>query len=187
MSLINKEIIDKKNMTSLLLPTDADKMCAADRDKLAAINDKAEELESKCETKSGEVITLRLKLRENDYKLNDLEKRKNIIEENNNKLLNSSEKLSKLKQVYDAEELEELLKKIEKTYKNMLNASSEAEKKLVEIDRQLKALELGRVVNESAALSEVLEYIRRYHSNTAVSGAQYLAELPEESRFELVK
>ncbi len=186
-ALINKEIIDKKNMTSLLLPTDADKMCATDRDKLAAINDKAEELESKCETKSGEVITLRLKLRENDYKLNDLEKRKNIIEENNNKLLNSSEKLSKLKQVYDAEELEELLKKIEKTYKNMLNASSEAEKKLVEIDRQLKALELGRVVNESAALSEVLEYIRRYHSNTAVSGAQYLAELPEETRFELVK
>ena len=173
-ALINKEIIDKKNMTSLLLPTDADKMCATDRDKLAAINDKAEELESKCETKSGEVITLRLKLRENDYKLNDLEKRKNIIEENNNKLLNSSEKLSKLKQVYDAEELEELLKKIEKTYKNMLNASSEAEKKLVEIDRQLKSLELGRVVNESAALSEVLEYIRRYHSNTAVSGAQYL-------------
>ena len=186
-ALINKEIIDKKNMTSLLLPTDADKMCAADRDKLAAINDKAEELESKFETKSGEVITLRLKLRENDYKLNDLEKRKNIIEENNNKLLNSSEKLSKLKQVYDAEELEELLKKIEKTYKNMLNASSEAEKKLVEIDRQLKALELGRVVNESATLSEVLEYIRRYHSSTAVSGAQYLAELPEETRFELVK
>ena len=43
-ALINKEIIDKKNMTSLLLPTDADKMCAADRDKLSAINDKAEEL-----------------------------------------------------------------------------------------------------------------------------------------------
>ena len=33
----------------------------------------------------------------------------------------------------------------------------------------------------------MLEYIRRYHSNTAVSGAQYLAELPEETRFELVK
>lgn len=187
LDLINSKIVEKKNTTSLLLPNDASKLLEEDKEKLVITDGKIAELEERSEQKSGEIIGLKLKLREYDYKLGELDKRRKELEENDSILLNDFEKLSKLKQVYEAEELDELVRKIEKTYRNMLKSVFETEKQMSRAEKRIKALESGKTISESDCVETMLEYIRRYHSDNAVSGAEYLAGLPEKKKVELVK
>ena len=184
---INVKIADKKNKTSLLLPTDAGRLLSEEKENLSLLAAELEELKKKSENSNSVVLNQQLKLQEENYRLVSLEDKKAVIEVNSNRLLNSAEKLSKLKQVYQAEDLDKLSDKIEKTYRRMVAGLNKAGQVIAAKEDEIKALELGKPVVESGELLEVLDYIKRYHSKDAVSGSQYLSELPEETRINMVK
>lgn len=184
---LNNKISEKKNNTSLLLPSEANKQLKKMEEICIENESQLYEAEGRLKDSIENINVLKLNLQKENYNLDTLENRKKTIEENSNKLLNSSEKLTKLKQVYQEEDLVKLKEKIEKTYRSMVSALDEAGKNIKNKEKLIKSLEENKPVIESEELEKVLEYIRRYHSKDAVSGAEYIANMSEDVKIEFVK
>ena len=184
---LNKEINSLKNEVSLLLPTQAYSELKIKKNALNKCEDKKTELIEKIENISDLEIDLKVEAQKCSIELSELTKNKIELESRSKKLLNSSDKLNKLKEVYQESDDSKLCEKIEKAYKNMIVRLEKEKQEISFVKEQIECLiENKRAIN-SKNVNEVLEYIIRYHTKNVVSGEEYLSKLEENLRITAIR
>ena len=187
LSAIDKEIAKLKSDVSLLLPTDAGRLFKRNSERIEELENIIEEKRADKKATDDDIISLQLDIQQKKYELAGLLKEKDNICEQNSNVLNDYEKMSKIKEVYGENDISKLVVNIEKIYRNMVSANNETAKQIKSTEKLLRALESGKVSQESNQLEIVLDYIRRYHSSGAISGIEYIGTLSDEDRVSLVK
>lgn len=184
---MDKEITLLKNEASLLLPTEAGKLFKINTKRIEELKNSIEEKRAEARETDDDIVSLQLNIQQKKYELAVLLKEKDKIDGESGNVLNDYEKVSKIKEVYGETDISKLASGIEKTYRNMILAGNETIKQIKSTEKLLKALETGKVSQESNQLEMVLDYIRRYHSSKAISGIEYISTLSDEDRVSLVK
>lgn len=179
---IESRISEKKSHTSLLLPTDARKMLNEVKKKEESLDSLFSEYRLKRDEAGRQIIEYNVLLNEKKFKLSEAEKEKEKIVAYQSKMLNSFEKLKKIKEVYGESEVDRLITSVSKIYRNMVSSINDINAEIRKKEKEIQTLELGKPFVESEMLDEVLEYIRRYHCKNAITGLEFLAELPPEKR-----
>ena len=176
-SEIESKISEKKGRTSLLLPTDARRMLREAKEKEEGLNNAFSECRLKQEEVRNRIIDYNVLLHEKNFRLAEAEKEKEKITASRNQMLNSFEKLKKIKEVYGEEDIEKLTASVSKIYRNMVSAINDINGEIRKKEEEIKALELGKPFAEPENINELLDYIRRYHCKNAITGVQYLTEM----------
>ncbi|MBQ3545863.1 MAG: hypothetical protein IJA34_12915 [Lachnospiraceae bacterium] len=184
---LNKEINSLKNEVSILLPSQAHSELKLKENELNKCEDKKTELTEMIENISELEIDLKVEAQKCAIELSELTKNKFELESKSKKLLNSSDKLNKLKEVYQESDDSKLCEKIEKAYKNMIVRLDKEKQEITVLKERIECLmENKRAVN-SKNVNEVLEYIIRYHTKNAISGEEYISKLEEVSRITAIR
>ena len=124
-----------------------------------------------------------------DSKKLSLEEQKKTYEserEQLDKVRSVLERVDKLKEVYQESDIQILETKISHAYKDAVIALSQERKQLQENEEKLQQLS-EHICGESTDVKKALAYIRRYYTESAVSGAQYLAKLSDKERITLLR
>lgn len=184
---IDKSIMELKNTTSMLLPTDAIQLLEDNARRIEHRKKRIEEDEAEYGTIEEHIVSLRLKVQEKQYEQNRFMAEREKIQSAGKTLLNEYEKITKLKEVYGQKDFTKLKEAVEKIYKNMVSAINDLAAQITQTEEQIKALEAGKISKESKEFEEVLDYIRRYHSDSALSGMEYMGTLDDERRVKAVR
>ena len=183
---VNAEMIEEKNNAGILLPAEAKNRLREIKLQEEELNKEAAEIEAELERLSDVILNLKIEIQDEKHQIQHKEEKKLSIQNNVAKLLSVHDKLNKIKQVYQESDLNKLAENIEKTYRNMILAVETASKQGKDNEQEIKNLELGKAFSETEDILNVLNYVQRYHSTKAISGADYLAKTDEEERRELV-
>lgn len=187
MKTIDTQIMSLKKETALLLPSDALPEFEKKKDRLEKLTEEYKALNVQIEENSKRDLELKLEYQRYNQDILRLEQDKQELDRKNGKLLNAEEKLNKLREVYQEEDIEKLGTKIEKAYRNMVVRLAKEKEDITKLEYRISALEEGRPIPESETLTNVLEYIIRYHTRNAISGAKYLASLDEQARIDSIR
>ena len=120
METITKQMMSLKNETTLLLPSDASSEYEKKKNRLEQLTEEYNEINGQIEENSAGELELKLEYQRYNQDILRLEQEKQTLEMKNGKLLNSEEKLNKLKEVYQENDVEKLGIKIEKAYRNIV-------------------------------------------------------------------
>lgn len=187
METITKQMMSLKNETTLLLPSDASSEYEKKKNRLEQLTEEYNEINGQIEENSAGELELKLEYQRYNQDILRLEQEKQTLEMKNGKLLNSEEKLNKLKEVYQENDVEKLGIKIEKAYRNIVFRLAKEKEDIEKLEYRIDTLKDGKPIPESEALTKVSEYILRYHTKSCISGADYLAELDEKTRIDAIR
>lgn len=187
MKALDTQIMSLKNDTALLLPSDALSEYEIKNNRLEELTEEYKALNGQIAENSKRELELKLEYQRYNQDILRLEQDKQELDRKNGKLLNSEEKLNKLKEVYQEEDIGKLGAKIEKAYRNMVVRLAREKEDITKLEYRIRALEEGRPIPESETLTDVLEYILRYHTKNVISGAKYLASLDEQARIDSIR
>lgn len=187
MKALDTQIMSLKNDTALLLPSDALSEYEIKNNRLEELTEEYKALNGQIAETSKRELELKLEYQRYNQDILRLEQDKQELDRKNGKLLNSEEKLNKLKEVYQEEDIGKLGAKIEKAYRNMVVRLAREKEDITKLEYRISALEEGRPIPESETLTDVLEYILRYHTKNVISGAKYLASLDEQARIDSIR
>lgn len=187
MKTIDSQIMSLKNETALLLPSDALSEYEKKNNGLEELTEEYKVLNGQIEENSKRELELKLEYQRYNQDILRLEQDKQELDRKNGRLLNSEDKLNKLKEVYQEEDIGKLGTKIEKAYRNMVVRLAREKEDITKLEYRISALEEGRPIPESETLTNVLEYILRYHTKNVISGAKYLASLDEKARIDCIR
>ncbi len=184
---LDQEMNSLKNETELLLPAQAEEAALRQGTILREITSELAQAKQELSEVREEQFRTKLDYDRSQDSLEEIRSRQEEIQEQSDKIQGITDKIDKLKEVYQENDLKTLEKKIELSYKNAV-IRREHDRSLLEDKReQLRKLSEHISVKESEDVESALDYIRRYHTASAVSGAQYLAKLPEEERMNLLR
>lgn len=187
MITIDAQMMNLKNETALLLPSEALSEYEKKNSLLEKLIEESREISSQIEENSKRELELKLEYQRCNQDILRLEQKKLEHEQQSGKLLNEEEKLNKLKEVYQEEDIGKLSIKIEKAYRSMVVRLARDKEDIEKLEYRINALEEGRPIPESESLTSILEYIIRYHTKNVISGAEYLAALDEKTRIDVVR
>ena len=184
---LDSEMAKLKNVTSLLLVSQAEVECAKRENEIAAINERIDEQRSIIAENEEREFTLRLESKRLETKHLELEKNREKLKERSEKLLSVSGKLEKLKEVYGQSDTKKLLKVIEKAYKSMVIRLDKEKISIEKAKKRLNKLEENKSFGESENVEKLKEYIIRYHTKNVITGSEYLKRLEEEDRLSVIR
>ena len=179
---LDSEMAKLKNVTSLLLVSQAEVECAKRENEIAAINERIDEQRSIIAENEEREFTLRLESKRLETKHLELEKNREKLKERSEKLLSVSGKLEKLKEVYGQSDTKKLLKVIEKAYKSMVIRLDKEKISIEKAKKRLNKLAENKSFGESENVEKLKEYIIRYHTKNVITGSEYLKRLEEAIR-----
>ncbi len=107
-------------------------------------------------------------------------------EEKNKEYLLNQDRLKKMVQIYGVKDMESLYDTIKERAFDHRVAVAELERKIAGVNRHLKQIKEGRILEESEAVSKVKDYLESRHGDFALSGVDYLSALPKANREELL-
>lgn len=184
---LNDAMLEEKNKVSILLPSEAVVEQGKLRVKLVKWKEQMSEWENRLQELKGKEVILRIDYEREQTKWEELERRKNVLQEKAKKLLNPSNKLERIREVYQEQDGKRLEKKIYQSYKNAVVRFYEEKQKEQQLQKQYTAICDNKPWAESKDVENVLAYLKRYHTKLAVSGAAYLGNLMEEDRLEVIR
>lgn len=98
----------------------------------------------------------------------------------------NQDRLKKMAQIYDVKDTTVLYETIKKRAFAHRVRVAELEKEIKHIHRHLEQVKEGRILEESAAVTKVKDYLESRHGDFALSGVDYLSALPKDNREELL-
>lgn len=99
----------------------------------------------------------------------------------------NQDRLKKMVQIYGVKSAESLYETIKERAFEHRVAIAGLEKEIVKINRHLDQVREGRILEESAAVAKVKDYLESRHGDFALSGVDYLSALPKSNREELLQ
>lgn len=184
---LNVLMLEKKSKTSLLLPGEAVTELGKTEVTIAKLKETLKANEEQREVLRAKNIALRIEYERGNAKREALEKRREILQQKSSKLLNSSEKFARIKEVYQEKDAERLEKKIHMAYRDAILRLNEDKRQSEWLKRRQEALDENRPIPESEDIGKVLDYVKRYHTKLAVSGAAYIGKLEEDDRLSVIR
>lgn len=183
----DEKMLRLKNETALLLPSDALPEYKNQNNRLERLTEEWEEMNVRLEENRKQELELKIEHQGLLQEIGSIEQEKSRYEQKRGNLLNSKEKLNKLREVYQENDTEKLGKKIEKIYRSMVVRLEREKESITKLEYRIRALEEGKPVFESDILNDVLKYIIRYHTKNVISGAEYLSKLDEKTRIDVIR
>ncbi|MDE7431637.1 MAG: hypothetical protein K2N34_06975, partial [Lachnospiraceae bacterium] len=183
----DEKMLHLKNETALLLPSDALSEYKNQNNRLEILTEEWEEMNVRLEENRKQELELKIEHQGLLQEIDSIEQEKSRYEQKRGNVLNSGEKLNKLREVYQEDDAEKLGRKIEKTYRSMVIRLEREKESIAKLEYRIRALEEGKPVPESDILNDVLKYIIRYHTKNVISGAEYLSKLDEKTRIDVIR
>ena len=169
--------------------------------KFTKVEEQLSELATVCEKAKDKLTECESIIADNKNLINEESLNLSILtakESDNNKLISSlmeremefkdvSEKLSSIKTVYGAEQIEELIKLISDRITKAVIESGELKKNIDVSNKKIERLKEGRIIDVSKGVSKVIEYIETRHGLTAMSGMDYLSAFDRARQLEILE
>lgn len=187
LSKLDKEISTLKNKVSLLLPSQAEQQLRLKKEELVLKEERNKEIEDKVSELKEIEIELKLESAKYNNELKDLMKEREVLENKTGKILNSEDKLNKLKEVYQENDIEKLCDKIEKSYRNTIVRIEKEKQEIAALTKKIESYNDNKPVVDNESLKKVQEYISRYHTKNVISGGEYIAELEDSERLSAIR
>lgn len=100
--------------------------------------------------------------------------------------LDNKDRLHKMYQIYEVKNAEELYDTIKKRAFNNTIELSKLDEKIERVEKHLKEVGEGRILEESHAVTRVKDYMESRHGEFVLSGVDYLSALPAANREDLL-
>lgn len=184
---LDKEISSLKNKVSLLLPTQAGQELKRREEEILIKEERNNDIEIKIAELKETEIELRLEASRCNEELKDLLKEREVLESKTGKILNSEDKIKKLKEVYQENDIEKLCDKIEKSYRNMIVRIEKEKQEIEKLKDKFDSYNENRFIVDNDSLKRIIEYIGRYHTRNVISGSEYIASLEDDERLSVVR
>lgn len=98
----------------------------------------------------------------------------------------NQDRLKKMVQIYGVKDVSLLYEAIKERAFEHRVATAGLEKEIARVNRHLEQIQEGRILEESAAVTRVKDYLESRHGDFALSGVDYLSALPRSNREELL-
>ncbi len=152
------------------------------------------EVESKLKAGLDDKSQLTLTMKDLDYEKQAIEKGikeldvklDNLIDERR-EFAEKTQKAEKIMQLYNEKNIDKLVEQINNNYKEAIGEIKDKKEELSLKKDYLKQLEKGCPVGNSKETKLVLEYIEKYHGGCAVSGSDFIANLDDEQRRQVIE
>lgn len=184
--VVMKELESSKNNAGILVPSSA-------ADELTRREKELKQYKQQLEEETQELTEISKSQNEFVYEKqryiqNEMEVERELAwnEERIKEFSDLEEKAKSICNVYDETNILMLQRKIKESVHNRIYDITVMSKKLEQMSKELEARKNGKAFVESESITDILEYIERYHGDKAVSGLEYIRELDVERREEIL-
>ncbi len=174
---LDKKLKEAKNNTNLLLAAEAPRALSEKETEIQTINRRMEELETEYSNQTEARFRDRICLEKLQMKIEDYQAESEQYDSQYSAGLSMEEKLGKLQEVYGENDVLRLTQKVMELYKKTITDGERQRQQIHGKEGQLDSLKQRKPICENQDISNILQYITRYHGNAAISGADYLKEL----------
>lgn len=185
--LLQRDIKEKMEETSIYFTSNV----ASELDKL--IKDK-EETQLKLEKAKEEyssinekIVLSKEELTACDKNIESVDEKIMELSEKRASLLEISDKFSKMTEVYEEKNLDNLIALLKIKMEEVSEELEEAKKELLVRASNKKFLEQGCPVGSSKEIAKVLSYIERYYGKVAVEGCHYMTTLTRDEKTDVLE
>ncbi|MDE6432723.1 MAG: hypothetical protein K2L07_00665 [Lachnospiraceae bacterium] len=157
------------------------------------LSNEEEELREKKERLENDYFADLAQINENERKLyierEALEEAKSALDKaakKHEEYVNNQDRLKKMTQIYGVKDVSLLYETIkERAFEHRVAIAGHL-KEIARVNRHLEQIQEGRILEESAAVTKVKDYLGSRHGDFALSGVDYLSALPKNNREELL-
>lgn len=157
------------------------------------LSNEEEELRDKKERLENDYFADLAQINENERKLyierEALEEAKSALDKaakKHEEYVNNQDRLKKMTQIYGVKDVSLLYETIkERAFEHRVAIAGHL-KEIARVNRHLEQIQEGRILEESAAVAKVKDYLGSRHGDFALSGVDYLSALPKNNREELL-
>lgn len=172
---MDEKLSAAKNNTNLLLAAGAPQALAEVETEIDGIHNRIQELDSEQIGLDEEKVNNRIQLEKLHLQMEshrvELEHWNHVSHTG----LSNHDKSKKLAEVYGEQDSIRLTQKVMESYKKTITGCEQQRLLIGQKKKQIDSLKQRKPICENEDVLNVLEYITKYHSKTAVSGADYLA------------